>query len=159
MKFIIEMNETEIRDCIENGSLTAMLKGLEVHTKKTEGEPKTVMPPSSVSAEPDILQPVPKETEVIKPAMPTAQVEPPAPASAAVEPQVPSVPVTPVETSTVSYTADDLAMASMELIRQGMSNQALQDVLKQFGVQALPQLSPDQYGAYATAIRALGAKI
>lgn len=158
MKFIIEMNETEIRDCIENGSLTAMLKGLEVHTKKTGDEPENAVP-SSVSTEPDMLQPVPEETEVTKPAMPTAPAETPVPVAAAVESKVPTVPVTPVETSTISYTADDLAMASMDLIRQGVSNQALQDILKQFGVQALPQLSPDQYGAYATAIRALGAKI
>lgn len=157
MKFIIEMNETEIRDCIENGSLTAMLKGLEVHTKKTGDDPKTAAP-SSVSAEPDMLQPVPKEPENPLSAMSTAPAETLASVAAA-ESQMPAAAVTPVETSTISYTADDLAMASMELIRQGVSNQVLQDVLQQFGVQALPQLTPDQYGAYATAIRALGAKI
>lgn len=159
MKFIIEMNETEIRDCIENGSLTAMLKGLEVHTRKIGDKPETVTQPSSVSTEIDTLQRVPQEPDATIAAMPTAATEAPTSKTAAVESKPPIVSVTPVATTTANYTADDLAMASMELIRQGVSNQALQDVLKQFGVQALPQLSPDQYGAYATAIRALGAKI
>lgn len=64
----------------------------------------------------------------------------------------------PVPTSAKEYTVDDLARAAIPLLDAG-GQQALLNLLAQFGVQGIPQLSKDQYGAFATALRGLGAKI
>ena len=67
-------------------------------------------------------------------------------------------PVTQVATTAMTYQLDDLSLAAMGLVRQGMQPQ-LQGLLKQFGVEALPQLPKEQYGAFATALRGMGAQI
>ena len=64
----------------------------------------------------------------------------------------------PVQTSTISYTLDDLARAAMTLMDSGKQAE-LQQLLAQFGVEALPVLPPQHYGAFATALRGLGAQI
>ena len=75
------------------------------------------------------------------------------------------VPVTPpvstaVPTSAKEYTADELAQAAIPLLDAGIGGQkALMDLLARFGVQGIPQLPREQYGAFATALRGLGAKI
>lgn len=71
-----------------------------------------------------------------------------------------TVPVqTAVPTSTVAYTMDDLARAGMSLMDCGKQAE-LQKLLKEsFGVDALPQLPKEQYGAFATALREMGAQI
>lgn len=64
-----------------------------------------------------------------------------------------------VPTSTVAYTMDDLARAGMSLMDCGKQAE-LQKLLKEgFGVDALPQLPKEQYGAFATALRGMGAQI
>ena len=75
-------------------------------------------------------------------------------------PPVQAVPVqTAVPTSTVAYTMDDLARAGMSLMDCGKQAE-LQKLLKEgFGVDALPQLPKEQYGAFATALREMGAQI
>lgn len=66
---------------------------------------------------------------------------------------------TAVPTSTVAYTMDDLARAGMTLMDCGKQAE-LQKLLKEgFGVDALPQLPKEQYGAFATALRGMGAQI
>lgn len=66
---------------------------------------------------------------------------------------------TAVPTSTVAYTMDDLARAGMSLMDCGKQAE-LQKLLKEgFGVDALPQLPKEQYGAFATALRGMGAQI
>lgn len=66
---------------------------------------------------------------------------------------------TAVLTSTVAYTMDDLARAGMSLMDCGKQAE-LQKLLKEgFGVDALPQLPKEQYGAFATALREMGAQI
>ena len=66
---------------------------------------------------------------------------------------------TAVPTSTVAYTMDDLARAGMTLMDCGKQAE-LQKLLKEgFGVDALPQLPKEQYGAFATALREMGAQI
>lgn len=72
-------------------------------------------------------------------------------------PQEP-VPMAAVPTASVSYTLDDLARAGMSLMDIGRREE-LQTLLSSFGVDALPQLPKDRYGAFATALRGLGAKI
>lgn len=65
---------------------------------------------------------------------------------------------TAVPTSTASYTMDDLARAGTSLMDVGRQAD-LQQLLARFGVEALPGLPPAQYGAFATALREMGAQI
>ena len=70
-----------------------------------------------------------------------------------------AVPVqTPVPTTTATYTPDDLARAAFTLMDSGRQ-QELIGLLQQFGVNAIPELKPEQYGAFATALRGMGAQI
>lgn len=64
----------------------------------------------------------------------------------------------PVPTTTQTYTQDQLAVAATQLMDAGKL-QELHGLLQQFGVQALTQLPKGQYGAFATALRQMGAKI
>ena len=64
----------------------------------------------------------------------------------------------PVQTSSTDYTMDDLAKAAMTLMDAGRQGELL-NLLAQFGVDALPSLPQEQYGAFATALRGLGAQI
>ena len=104
------------------------------------------------------------------PVTPTAPVQPAAapmtqtqPAAAPAAAQSPvsaptAAPTAPVQTSTVTYTPDDLARAAMALMDSG-KQQELIGLLGQFGVAAIPELRPEQYGAFATALRGMGAQI
>ena len=99
------------------------------------------------------------------PSIPTAPVVPvttppvsvvpiqPIPAPAPTDP-APTVPVT----TTTTYTLDQIAKAGASLVDAGKMEQLLA-LLEKFGVQAITQLSSEQYGAFATELRALGAQI
>ena len=69
-----------------------------------------------------------------------------------------SAPTEAVPTAAPSYSSDDLAKACITLMDQGRQKD-LQNLLAQFGVTALPQLMKEQYGAFATALRGMGAPI
>lgn len=102
-------------------------------------------------------------------AVQTAQVAP-AVAPTAQVPQAPSAPVTPppaavpvpqavpVQTAQVTYSMDDLATAASTLLDSGRMAE-LQNLLRSFGVESLPALPQEQYGAFATALRGMGARI
>lgn len=135
---------------------------------QVEGE--TTMQPQS--------QPVMQQAPVVptQPAAPVAPVQPAAPVAPAqptapvVPPQtaVPTTPVQPVAsvapiqpvvpTTSVTYTPDDLARAAFALMDSGRQ-QELIGLLQQFGVNAIPELKPEQFGAFATALRGMGAQI
>lgn len=69
-------------------------------------------------------------------------------------------PVTAPPTTAPSYTMDQIARAGADLIEaQPALMDALMAMLPKYGVQALSQLQPDQYGAVAIELRAMGAKI
>lgn len=61
-------------------------------------------------------------------------------------------------TSVPSYTPDDLARAAMTLMDSGRQRELI-GLLQTFGVSSLPELRPEQYGGFATALRGLGAQI
>lgn len=63
-----------------------------------------------------------------------------------------------VPTSAPAYTFDQLAVAATQLTDAGRREEVLQ-LLNSFGVQALTALPKEQYGAFATKLRELGAKI
>ena len=84
---------------------------------------------------------------------PVGTVAPAAPTQTTVTPPAEAIP-----TTAPSYSADDLAKACIVLMDQGRQKD-LQNLLAQFGVTALPQLMKEQYGAFATALRGMGAPI
>ena len=57
-----------------------------------------------------------------------------------------------------AYTLDQLAKAGAALVDAGKM-ESLMALLAKYGVQAVTQLPPAQYGAFATELRALGAQI
>lgn len=94
------------------------------------------------------------------PAAPTAPIAPPAPAVpvAPAAPTAPAASAAPVPTTQVSYKPDDLARAAMSLMDSGRQPDLIA-LLGQFGVVSIPDLRPEQYGAFATALRGMGAQI
>lgn len=104
---------------------------------KTRGQAKAVVPIQST------------------PVQPSAPVTPEQPVST-----TPTAAVTPavVPTSTPSYTRDDLARAAMTLMDKGGMVQ-LQQLLTSYGCETLQQLTEDQFGSFATALRGMGAQI
>lgn len=68
-------------------------------------------------------------------------------------------PVAPVVPTTVqTYTKDQLAVAAAPLIDAGKQTELI-NLLGSFGVRAITELKEEQLGAFATALRGLGAKI
>ena len=63
-----------------------------------------------------------------------------------------------VPTTIQTYTMEQLAVAATQIVDAGRRTE-LVGLLSSFGVQALTALPKDQYGAFATQLRALGAKI
>ena len=57
-----------------------------------------------------------------------------------------------------TYTVDQIARAGASLVDAGKMEQLLA-LLARYGVAAVTQLQPDQFGAFATELRALGAQI
>lgn len=66
----------------------------------------------------------------------------------------PAVPVT----GAPAYTLDQISRAGASLVDAGKMEQLLA-LLGRYGVQAVTQLQPEQYGAFATELRGLGAQI
>lgn len=88
-----------------------------------------------------------------------APITPPVPAAAPVSVATAPVAVpTAVPTAAPTYTLDALARAGAALAQSGKMNDALA-VLAKYGVQSVNQLKPEQYGAFAAELRALGAQI
>ena len=118
-------------------------------------------------AAPTALTPPP--TAPVVPVVPvtpaSAPVTTPAPVSAPTMP-VPTAPVsapaapvaTPAPTAAPSYTSEQLAKVGADLVQAGKMPQLLA-LLAQYGVQAVTQLPPEQYGPFALALRGLGGNI
>lgn len=90
----------------------------------------------------------------------TTPIAPIAAVPVATTPAAPAAPVsaTPVPTSAPEYTFDTLARAAAPLTDAGKTDE-LRALLRSFNVQALTQLPKEQYGAFATGLRGLGARI
>lgn len=108
--------------------------------------------PEAVPAAVPTIRAVPVTAPVVT--VPVTAVPMAAPAEAPVSTQVPQT----VPTASAEYTLDDLARAGMTLMDLGKQDE-LQKLLQTFGVPALPALPKEQYGAFATALRGLGARI
>lgn len=117
--------------------------------KDTSQGPTAGITPETFTPAP--IQPAP----VAQPAqqVPAAPVTPPPVQQAPATP-----PVQPVPTTAPSYTLDDLTRAAIPLMDSGRQPELLQ-LIRSFGVDAMPSLPQAQYGAFATALRGLGAQI
>lgn len=71
---------------------------------------------------------------------------------------LPTVQAPMVPTSNRTYTMQQLAVAATQLVDAGRRSE-LVGLLNSFGVQAMTALPREQYGAFATQLRAFGAKI
>ena len=94
---------------------------------------------------------------------PAAPVAAPNPAPATTAGQTSAAPGnTPAPTVPVAgaptYTLDQISRAGASLVDAGKMQQLL-ELLGRYGVQAVTQLQPEQYGTFATELRALGAQI
>lgn len=117
--------------------------------------------PAPAPAAPVSPAPVtPTQTPTPAPAPPVAA---PSPAPAPTAGQTSAAPGnTPAPTVPVAgaptYTLDQISRAGASLVDAGKMQQLL-ELLGRYGVQAVTQLQPEQYGAFATELRALGAQI
>lgn len=122
------------------------------------GYPTTPAPaPAPAPAAPVSPAPVnPTQTPAPSPSpMPVTSAPTAGPTSAA--PGSTPAPAVPV-TSAPAYTLDQISRAGASLVDAGKMQQLL-ELLGRYGVQAVTQLKPEQYGAFATELRALGAQI
>lgn len=114
------------------------------------------MPAPATGPAPAMPQtPGPAPAPVTPPPAPAAPVTPPAPAPAPA-PQT-AAPVMPVA-GAPTYTLDQISNAGAALVDAGKMEPLLA-LLTKYGVQAITQLQPAQYGVFATELRALGAQI
>jgi hypothetical protein len=118
--------------------------------------PNPQYPPPSASAMQQFIPP--------RQAMPVQQPYPQQPPVYSVPQQTPPLPQLPPlqtgapTTSAPGFTYDDLACAASALADAG-KRQEVCNLIAKFGVQALTQLPKEQYGAFATALRQMGAQI
>ena len=114
----------------------------------TPDEPRPPVAAPVAPTQPPVAAPGPVPT-----APPVAPAPPAAPAPTAPAAPAPAVPVT-----APTYTLDQIAKAGAALVDAGKMDQLLA-LLGKYGVATVTQLTPEQYGNFATELRALGAQI
>ena len=149
------MIKVKYKDFAEMQAVARQILGLD---SGSADEPKAFPAPDAKAA-PVAPMPAAAPVQTVQPAVPVASTPTmavPAPATAAPAPAAP-IPA-PVPTTEPAYTLDDLARAGMTLMDTGRPGEVIQ-LLARFGVDALPALPKSQYGAFATALREMGAQI
>lgn len=143
----------EVNVKIEAPDLSAaILKLAEAITPKavTTRVEQPVIPTASAPITPAPTTPAPAPG-------PTAAPVPTAGPSAVTAPGNTPAPVVPVAAAP-SYSMEQIATAGAALVDAGKRDQLL-ELLGRFGVQAVTQLQPAQFGVFAAELRALGAQI
>jgi len=79
-------------------------------------------------------------------------------AAASVTAAPPEPPAAPLPTTAPTYTQEQIALAAAQIMDAGRQADLIA-LLGQFGVQAVTQLRAEQYGAFATSLRSMGARI
>lgn len=134
--------------------LTTALEKSAVNISVPQDTPAPVAPVAT-PVTPAPVPPVTTPPTTVVPTQPTPAPAPAAPAqTAAPTNPAPAVPVTTAPT----YTLDQIAKAGASLVDAGKMEQLLA-LLAKYGVQAVTQLQPDQYGVFATELRTLGAQL
>lgn len=145
------MITVQFKDLEDMLTFANQLVGMKQVTAAAAG---TILPAPDAPAE-TIQKPLPDAPAEIPPVAPQMAA---ASASVASTPTAVQASAATVPTSSTQYTLDDLARAAMTLMDTGRQGDLL-SLLSSFGVAALPALQPEQFGAFATALRGLGAQI
>ncbi len=135
---------------VEAPALVAALSSLAAAIS-VPGQTPTLNPAPAPAAAVPSQTPGPAPAPVAPPPAPAAPVTPPAPAP---QTGAPAMPVAGAPT----YTLDQISRAGAALVDAGKMEPLL-GLLTKYDVQAITQLQPAQYGAFATELRALGAQI
>ena len=147
----------EMKIKIEVPDLAAAIEKLaaSLNNSTTFEKPCTQGAPAPVEMPAPIVNPTPAPVAPVAPPVtaPAAPVQTVPTASPVSNAPAPAVPVT-----APTYTLDQIAKAGASLVDAGKMEQLL-GLLTKYSVQAVTQLMPDQYGAFATELRALGAQI
>ena len=147
---MVTFARTLVRDLGEQEAMKELVSDPERYRAMPEGQsaPRVaVVQPQVSQVQPQQAAPAPQVTT----APPQAQTPP-------VQVMTQPAPVTQVQTSTPSYTLDDISRAATTLMDAGRQGELI-GLLKQFGIATLPDLPKEQYGAFATALRGMGAQI
>lgn len=124
---------------------------LNVNMPAAPAEAITPAPAAHVNPTPAPVQSVPTTTIAAPTPAPT-----PAPVQMPVAQTAPA-PAVPVA-SAPTYTLDQIATAGAALVNAGKMEQLLA-LLSKYGIQAITQLKAEQFGAFVTELRGLGAQI
>lgn len=144
MKITIELNANEFDMALDSGALKALSMTMKRHTEEKQEIPVQVN--------------IPVQGNPVPPApTPATEIPTQIPVQAPLQSNN-TAPVNTVPTTTQTYTMDQLAVAATQLMDAGRQNELI-GLLQSFGVQALTMLPKEQYGAFATQLRAMGAKI
>lgn len=115
-------------------------------------------PVGALNPEIEIALPMPDDiTGQTSAEMPQAPV-PQTPPTAAPVTAAPPAAAAPLPTTTPTYTQEQIALAAAQIMDAGRQTELIQ-LLGSFGVQAVTQLPAEQYGAFATSLRSMGARI
>lgn len=130
-----------------------------VSSYPTTPAPAVAAPAAPVAAPVAPVSPAPVTPTATPTPAPGPAVAAPAPTAgpASVTPGNTPAPAVPVTTAP-AYTLDQISRAGASLVDAGKMQQLL-ELLGRYGVQAVTQLQPEQYGTFATELRALGAQI
>lgn len=133
---------------VEPASASAVAAAAKVAEAAMPQVPATPTAPAPVTPAPTTPAPAPG---------PAAAPVPTAGPSAVTAPGNAPAPVVPVAAAP-SYSMEQIATAGAALVDAGKRDQLLA-LLSRFGLQAVTQLQPAQYGTFAAELRALGAQI
>ncbi len=173
MNFTLDINikAPELATAIQTLSNALVSAGIIMAEAKTQSQTVAPQMPQITSpAAPPIQYQIPQSPTTRSPTMNTAitsappqVIQPPAPpvappAAPPVAPPVTPPQAPPAPATAPTYTMDQLAVASTQLMDAGR-RQELVELVRSFGVTFLTALPEDQYGAFATALRAKGVKL
>ena len=138
-------------NALEKGQALNVLQGADKEIGQVNSKVQTVPVQQQMSIQQPPVQPAPVQTVPVQQA--PIQQQPVQQAPAQQQP-------TTVPTQAPTYSLDQLAKAGATLMNTSEAKRSeLMNLLAMFGVQALTELAPDQYGAFATKLRELGAQI
>lgn len=146
----------EVRVLIESPQLAEAINNLAAAI----GSAKQIQQAAPAQIPAPVPKPAPTDVTVTvnpplaQPGVPVAPAQPVPSAPAPGNVPVPNVPLA----EPPKYTVDQIMAAGATLMDAGKVNELI-NLLHSFGVQAVMDLKPEQLGAFATAMRELGAKI
>lgn len=106
----------------------------------------------------EVAQPVPVTPAQVQQVAAPAPVPTAAPAQVQQQAAAPAPAPTPVPVAQPTITLDAICNAGAKLVEQGQMNQVI-GLLGKYGVQAVNQIKPEQFEAFAADLRGLGAQI